>query len=93
MIDGGKSLQPVLYALAAEKLFVGEGTVTAGRLYFCTSTGGFAEQVVPLDERARDAAVGIAEAIGDAVAAPVPAGRTGEAAMRSLRLSGRLRPV
>ena len=24
--------------------------VTAGRLYFCTSTGGFAEQIVPLDE-------------------------------------------
>ena len=24
--------------------------VTSGRLYFCTSTGGFAEQIVPLDE-------------------------------------------
>ena len=59
-----------LYALAAEKLFAGEGTVTAGRLYFCTSTGGFAEQVVPLDEQARDAAVQVAEAVGDAVATP-----------------------
>jgi hypothetical protein len=28
VIDGGKTLQPVLYALAAEKLFAGEGTVT-----------------------------------------------------------------
>ena len=51
LIDGGKSLQPLLYALAAEKLFAGEAKVTSGRLYFCTSTGGFAEQVVPLDER------------------------------------------
>ena len=61
---------PLLYALAAEKLFAGQATVTAGRLYFCTSTGGFAEQVVPLDGQARDAAVGVAEAIGDAVARP-----------------------
>ena len=39
LIDGGKSLQPLLYALAAERLFAGEA-VTSGRLYFCTSTGG-----------------------------------------------------
>ena len=30
--------------------------MTSGRLYFCTSTGGFAEQIVPLDERSRDTA-------------------------------------
>jgi hypothetical protein len=70
VIDGGKTLQPVLYALAAEKLFAGEGTVTEGRLYFCTSTGGFAEQTVPLNERARDAAAQVAEAVGDAIARP-----------------------
>ena len=28
-----------------------DGQVTSGRLYFCTSAGGFAEHVVPLDER------------------------------------------
>ena len=70
VIDGGKTLQPVLYALAAEKLFAGEGKVTSGRLYFCTSTGGFSEQVVPLDERARDAAVQVAETVGDAITRP-----------------------
>jgi RecB family exonuclease len=70
VIDGGKTLQPVLYALAAEKLFAGEGKVTAGRLYFCTSTGGFSEQVVLLNGRARDAAVQVAEAIADAVERP-----------------------
>jgi ATP-dependent helicase/nuclease subunit B len=70
VIDGGKTLQPILYALAAEKLFAGEGKVTEGRLYFCTSTGGFSELVVPLDERARDAAVQLAEAVGDAITRP-----------------------
>jgi RecB family exonuclease len=79
LIEGGKSLQPLLYALAAEKLFPGEAQVTSGRLYFCTSLGGFTEQTVPLDEQARAAAVEVAEAIGDALAGPflpaAPGGR------------------
>jgi ATP-dependent helicase/nuclease subunit B len=70
LIDGGRSLQPLLYALAAEKLFAGQAKISSGRLYFCTSTGGFAEQVVVLDNRARAVAVQVAEAIGDAVARP-----------------------
>ena len=69
LIDGGRSLQPLLYALAAEKLFTDEA-VTSGRLYFCTSTGGFTEQVVPLDERSRDVIYQVAEAVGEAVAKP-----------------------
>jgi ATP-dependent helicase/nuclease subunit B len=69
LIDGGKSLQPLLYALAAEKLFPGED-VTSGRLYFCTSTGGFTEQVVSLDERSRDTICQVAETVGDAIAQP-----------------------
>jgi ATP-dependent helicase/nuclease subunit B len=69
VIDGGKSLQPLLYALAAEKLFVDEA-VKAGRLYFCTSTGGFTEHVVPLDEQARDTIYRVAETLGDAIAQP-----------------------
>jgi ATP-dependent helicase/nuclease subunit B len=70
VIEGGKSLQPVLYALAAEKLFAGEGDVSEGRLYFCTSAGQFSEQVVALDERARNAAVEVATAIGQAIERP-----------------------
>jgi ATP-dependent helicase/nuclease subunit B len=68
LIEGGKSLQPLLYGLAAEKLFAGEAKVTEGRLYFCTSTGGFVEHTVPLDENARSAAVKVAEAVGEALA-------------------------
>jgi ATP-dependent helicase/nuclease subunit B len=70
VIEGGKSLQPVLYALAAEKLLAGEGEVSEGRLYFCTSAGQFSEQVVALDERARNAAVEVATAIGQAIERP-----------------------
>jgi RecB family exonuclease len=70
LIAGGQSLQPLLYALAAEKLLTGHAKVESGRLYFCTSAGGFAEHEVPLDERARVAASQIAGAIGEAVARP-----------------------
>ena len=68
-IDGGKSLQPLLYALAAEKLFADE-VVTSGRLYFCTSTGGFSEQIVPLDEQSRETIYRVAETVGEAIAKP-----------------------
>jgi CRISPR/Cas system-associated exonuclease Cas4 (RecB family) len=70
VIDGGMTLQPVLYALAAEKLFATEGPVAEGRLYFCTSTGGFVEQAVSLNDRARDVAAQIAKVIGDAITHP-----------------------
>jgi RecB family exonuclease len=70
LIGGGKSLQPLLYALAAEKLFAGEAEVTSGRLYFCTSLGAFVEHTVPLDQSARAVAVEVAGAIGDALSGP-----------------------
>ena len=69
VIEGGKSLQPVLYALAAEKLFE-DDKVSEGRLYFCTSTGQFSEQAVALDQRARDAAGDVAAVIGHAIERP-----------------------
>jgi len=68
LIGGGKSLQPVLYALAVEKLFTGEARIGSARLYFCTSAGGFAEHVVALDDQARAAAVQVAGVIGEAIA-------------------------
>jgi hypothetical protein len=68
IIAGGTSLQPLLYALAAEKMFAGDGVISCGRLYFCTSRGGFAALEVSLDDQARAAAVEVAETVGDAVA-------------------------
>jgi RecB family exonuclease len=70
VIAGGESLQPVLYALAAEKLFAREGEVAAGRLYYCTATGGYAEHEVPLDATARRAADVLSEVVGDALGKP-----------------------
>ena len=67
LVAGGSSLQPVLYALAAEKLFGANSKVECGRLYFCTSTGGFTEHIVPLDDAARRAAATVADTIGNAI--------------------------
>lgn len=67
---GAKTLQPLFYALAAEKIFAGRADVKEGRLYFCTSRGGYEEQSVPLDVAARSAAAEIATTIGDAIAEP-----------------------
>jgi CRISPR/Cas system-associated exonuclease Cas4 (RecB family) len=67
VIGGGEVLQPVLYALALEALFPGTA-VEGGRLYYCTSAGGFEEVRIPLDDAARGAAKEVADAIGGAIA-------------------------
>lgn len=64
MIDGGRRLQPVLYALALEKLVPG-AVVVGGRLDYCTSRGQFQERVVPLDARARSAAQLVVDTLSD----------------------------
>jgi CRISPR/Cas system-associated exonuclease Cas4 (RecB family) len=69
VIAGGEVLQPVLYALAAEKLLP-EATVDSGRLYYCTSAGGFEERSVPLDASARQSAQVVADVVGQALAEP-----------------------
>jgi ATP-dependent helicase/DNAse subunit B len=69
-IDGGKSLQPLLYALAAEKIFAGRAEIVEGRLYFCTSRGGFIDQVVALDDETRGVAAQVADTISGAVGQP-----------------------
>jgi hypothetical protein len=51
IIGGGKTLQPVLYSVAIEH---GLGTrVAEGRLYFCTTAGGFGEKPIAIDLYAR----------------------------------------
>jgi ATP-dependent helicase/nuclease subunit B len=65
-IDGGRALQPVLYALAVEKLFR-EQSVRSGRLYYCTVAGGFEEREVTLDDDARASAQVIAHTVGKAL--------------------------
>jgi RecB family exonuclease len=66
VVGGGETLQPVLYALTLEKLLPGT-RVEAGRLYYCTTTGGFESVVIPLDDKARQSAAAVASTIGDAL--------------------------
>lgn len=65
VVRGGQTLQPVLYALALEKLFPGT-KVDGGRLYYCTSRGGYEERSVPLDDDARAAARALSDAVSEA---------------------------
>ena len=48
VVGGGKYLQPLLYALAFQKIV--NQRVESGRLYYCTSDGNFEERIVPLDD-------------------------------------------
>jgi ATP-dependent helicase/nuclease subunit B len=48
IIEGGKVLQPVLYSVAVEQ---GLGKkVESGRLYYCTTAGGFADHSIPITD-------------------------------------------
>jgi hypothetical protein len=51
VISGGEVLQPVLYSVALETLL--QTPVQSGRLYFCTSAGGYEAHEIPLVERTR----------------------------------------
>jgi ATP-dependent helicase/nuclease subunit B len=50
-VGGGKFLQPLLYALAAEKLL--GATVESGRLFYATQHGGYQHAEIPATDRAR----------------------------------------
>ncbi len=52
ILNGGESLQPVLYTLAYEALT--DEQVESARLYYCTERGGYAERVVHTDDAALD---------------------------------------
>ena len=61
VVGGGEHLQPVLYALACEELL--KAPVESGRLYYCTTAGGFEERIVPLDDFSRGTAGIVVEII------------------------------
>jgi len=69
LVNGGQTLQPVLYAMALERAL--GGRVEASRLWFCTADGGFTEIDVPVaadhDASARARATTVLEAIDRAV--------------------------
>jgi CRISPR/Cas system-associated exonuclease Cas4 (RecB family) len=66
IVGGGETLQPVLYALALEKLFPGT-KVDVGRLYYCTSTGNFESVPIALNDDTRARATEVVSIIREAV--------------------------
>ena len=44
-------LQPVLYAVALENVL--DQPVQSGRLFFCTSAGGYSSHEIPIVDRTR----------------------------------------
>ncbi|MEP7117823.1 MAG: PD-(D/E)XK nuclease family protein, partial [Acidobacteriota bacterium] len=65
IVDGGRVLQPVLYAVALEAL-TGQ-TVDEGRLSYCTAAGQFSERPIALDEHIRRRGLEVLEIIDRAV--------------------------
>ena len=84
VIDGGRLSSPCSMLSPRKSSSPAKARVTEGRLYFCTSTGGFAEQV-SLSTSGRAAAVQVAEANRDAIRPFLPAAP--QRAVRTLRLS------
>ena len=65
MIGGGAILQPVLYSMAIEQAL--HAIVESGRLFYCTSAGGFAEHEIPLNEANRRLGVEALEIVDRAI--------------------------
>jgi CRISPR/Cas system-associated exonuclease Cas4 (RecB family) len=51
VVGGGAVLQPVLYGMAVEQSL--GARVLSGRLYYCTTAGGFADHEIALNDAAR----------------------------------------
>lgn len=66
IVGGGQTLQPVFYALALEKMFP-DLKVHAGRLYYCTSAGGFESIPIELNEKARQCAAEVVSIVKDSL--------------------------
>jgi CRISPR/Cas system-associated exonuclease Cas4 (RecB family) len=65
-VGGGAVLQPVLYALAAEKLL--HARVESSRLFFCTQRGDYNEYHVPITDDARRRIAQVAAIIDASIA-------------------------
>ena len=66
IVGGGKHLQPLIYALAADALL--DGAVEVGRLYYCTEKGGYTPVDFPNDAYASEQLGKVVNTIDDAVA-------------------------
>ena len=76
VVDGGRVLQPVIYGLALKALFPHE-TVYSGRLFYCTSAGGFEPYEIPLMGEAPKRGIEVLEIVDRAVEHGLLAARPG----------------
>jgi ATP-dependent helicase/nuclease subunit B len=65
VLGGGRILQPVLYGMAIEQAL--GRPVASGRLFYCTTAGGFAEREIPLTDVTRRAGLEALEIIDRAI--------------------------
>jgi ATP-dependent helicase/nuclease subunit B len=65
VLGGGRILQPVLYGMAIEQAL--GRPVASGRLFYCTTAGGFAEREIPLTDITRRAGLEALEIIDRAI--------------------------
>ena len=65
VIGGGGLLQPVLYSLAVENVL--GSPVQSGRLFYCTSAGGFIDHEIPINEANRRTGLETLEIIDRAI--------------------------
>ena len=76
VVDGGRVLQPVIYGLALKALFPHE-TVFSGRLFYCTSAGGFQPYEIPLMGEAPKRGIEVLEIVDRAIDSGLLAARPG----------------
>ena len=65
VVGGGAILQPVLYSMAIEQAL--DAPVESGRLFYCTSAGGFADHEIPINDATRRAGLEALEIIDRAI--------------------------
>jgi RecB family exonuclease len=67
VVGQGELLQPVLYSLAIER--IRKQSVSEARLWYCTSTGGYSERVVSMNDSTRRCGTEVLKLIDHAVQA------------------------
>jgi len=80
IVEGGRVLQPVLYAVALEAM-TGE-RVVEGRLSYCTTAGQFSERSITLDDHIRRRGLEVLEIVDRAIEHGMLAARPGQVAGR-----------
>lgn len=65
IVGHGELLQPVLYSLAVEH--IRQQSVAEARLWYCTTTGGYTERVVPMNDGTRVCGSEVLHTINDAI--------------------------